>query len=406
MTSRERVREVLNHRIPDRIPNGLGGNETAGLHVVAYDNLQKLLGLEGKPPKMNTFCANALFEDPLLSAIEGDTILLASPKLCNHDLHADHEWTETSLWGKTVRIQKTASFRENPDGSVTWMEPTHGWNNNLLCPKGGYYFDHKVTTQLDVDFEIPDPDHFRPSGDISDDRLRALEEQAKRLYEETDLSICMGEVGTTLQVQPGGFAGYMILLMEEPDIMRQILFNCADAAVNEIRLLEQAVGKYVDMVTLAQDIGDNRGVTIGAKLWREVYKPAYHRLLQGWHKTTDMKVLFHSCGSVEEIMGDLIECGVDVFNPVQTSAANMSVSRLKERYGKDVVFWGGAYDAQSVPRAASYEEVYQEVYNNVRILGAGGNYIFAGVHNLPATMPEHHMKALLDAFMDARAYET
>lgn len=49
MTSRERVRAVLNHEMPDRIPNGLGGCETAGMHVITYDKLQALLGLKGYP---------------------------------------------------------------------------------------------------------------------------------------------------------------------------------------------------------------------------------------------------------------------------------------------------------------------------------------------------------------------
>jgi uroporphyrinogen decarboxylase len=115
-----------------------------------------------------------------------------------------------------------------------------------------------------------------------------------------------------------------------------------------------------------------------------------------------MKINFHSCGSIEEIMDDLIECGVDVLNPVQTSAANMDPKRLKERYGKDIVFWGGAYDAQTIDPSASYEEVYRTVYDNIKIFAEGGNYIFSGVHNMPPLMPDHHLKAMLDAYHDAK----
>jgi hypothetical protein len=95
---------------------------------------------------------------------------------------------------------------------------------------------------------------------------------------------------------------------------------------------------------------------------------------------------------------------VEVFNPVQTSAANMSAASLKERFGKDVVFWGGAYDAQLINPNATYDEVWQTVYDNIKVLGKDGNYIFAGVHNLPATMPESHLKALIDAYRAARDY--
>lgn len=117
-----------------------------------------------------------------------------------------------------------------------------------------------------------------------------------------------------------------------------------------------------------------------------------------------MKINLHSCGSIASILGDLIECGVQIVNPVQTSAAGMSAEALKQRFGKDVVFWGGGYDAQLIDISSSYGDVYRNVYKNVKILGAGGNYIFAGVHNLPANMPEHHLKAMLDAYRDARDY--
>lgn len=117
-----------------------------------------------------------------------------------------------------------------------------------------------------------------------------------------------------------------------------------------------------------------------------------------------MKINLHSCGSIAFILGDLIECGVQIVNPVQTSAAGMSAEALKKRFGKDVVFRGGGYDTQLIDTSSSYEDVYRGVYNNIKILGAGGNYIFAGVHNLPANMPEHYLKVMLDAYHDAQAY--
>ena len=234
--------------------------------------------------------------------------------------------------------------------------------------------------------------------------LRSLENAAKRLFEETELSICLGESITDLQIAPGGMVGSMVLMMEEPDVMRALLDKCADAALKQIKLLNEAVGKYVDILSIAHDLGDNRGVTIGAELWRDIYKDAYSKLFRGWRKITDMKVNLHSCGSIDAILGDLIECGVEVINPVQTSAKNMSPESLKARFGKDVVFWGGAYDAQLIPVESSYGEVYNTVYRNIKLLGEGGNYIFSGVHNLPATLPAHHLRAMIDAYRDARNY--
>ena len=81
MNSRERVLAVLNHKMPDRVPNGLGGCETCGMHILAYDRLQNVLGVQKKPARLDTFMTNAVFEDDVISKMEGDILLLASPNM-------------------------------------------------------------------------------------------------------------------------------------------------------------------------------------------------------------------------------------------------------------------------------------------------------------------------------------
>ena len=161
---------------------------------------------------------------------------------------------------------------------------------------------------------------------------------------------------------------WLILLKENPEIMGEFLDKSVRSALSQLEQLDQAVGKYVDILSIAHDFGDNRDVLIGAGLWREVYKKPYFDLFQGWKKLTDMKINFHSCGSVYSILDDLIDCGVDIINPVQTSARNMSASKLKADFGDKVIFWGGAYDSQSFSPSDSYDEVYAKVADNINIL--------------------------------------
>ena len=115
-----------------------------------------------------------------------------------------------------------------------------------------------------------------------------------------------------------------------------------------------------------------------------------------------MKVNLHSCGSIVDILGDLIDAGVDVINPVQTSSRGMEPENLKRLYGDRVVFYGGAYDAVSTPPSLAPEEVYAQVKGNIEVLSKNGGYIFAGVHNTPADTPETHLRAILQAYQDAR----
>ena len=112
-----------------------------------------------------------------------------------------------------------------------------------------------------------------------------------------------------------------------------------------------------------------------------------------------MKIIFHSCGAISEIIPDLIECGVDVLNPVQISAKNMDSKNLSEKFGRDIIFYGGGYDAVSC-RGLSGDEVYRKCYENVKRFAESGKYIFAGVHNIPGDVPEEHLKAFFKVYRD------
>ena len=402
MTSRERVQCVLAGKIPDRIPNGLGACETAGLHILAYEKMKVLAGLHSSPAKLDTFMLNAVFEQDLIHAIDGDMILLASPKMCNSRFRGkdyEKEWKEQILWGKNFQVSVKEEFTTHADGTIIWDSA-----GGLRCPPGGIYFDAANPRSFSLNYDIPSPDKYNPPHSLSDTLLRDMEEAAKALYEETQLSICCGETIEDLQKYPAGYVGTMMLMREEPDIMHEFLQKAVDASISQLQQLNQAIGKYVDILCIAHDFGDNRNVTIGAQLWREIYKPHYMRLFREWKKTTGMKINFHSCGAIASILPDLIECGVDIYNPVQTSATGMSAQLLKEQFGDKIILYGGAYDAQLISGDADYETVYNCTRESCWILKESGRYIFAGVHNLPGDLPKHHLAAMLNAWKDTRDY--
>jgi uroporphyrinogen decarboxylase len=195
----------------------------------------------------------------------------------------------------------------------------------------------------------------------------------------------------------------MVLMKENPDLMKAYLAKAVEASLKQIALLEEAVGKYTDILSIADDIGDNRGVTIGEELWRDMYRPFYKQLFQGWHERTGMKINLHSCGSIYSVLDDLIECGLDIYNPVQISGRNMGPEKLKAKAGNNLVFYGGDYDAQLM-KGRGYEEVYEHVKNNLCVFKQNGGHIFAGVHNLPPDMPEDHLRAFFKAWADYRNY--
>lgn len=404
LTSRERIRRLIDRQPVDRIPNGLGGAETAGLHLLAYDRLKKILGVKDPDNRMITFMTNSLVEPSVLDAMEGDLILL-STKMCPARFWGPNyrdEWKDVEFWGETFQVPKAWSFHTDEDGTIWWE------GNDWKCPPGGIYFDPIPQTDhtnvLTATSGIT-PDDYNPPTDLPDEYLRRLEEDARWLYQNTDYAIVCGETITDLQYKPGGHMAWWMQLVEEPHIAHEFLAKACEAGLSQLKLLDQAVGSYADMMMIADDIGDVRGITIGPDLWREIYKPHYEKLFGGWHDLTDMKVYLHSCGSIYDVLGDLIECGIDVLNPVQISAAKMEPKRLKAEFGDRLIFSGGVFDAVQTPPSTPADAVYEQVKSNIQTLAEGGGYIFAAVHNIPGDTPESHLRAILQAYRDCRTLD-
>lgn len=386
MTSRQRVRKVLAHEKPDRMVNGWGGCETAGMHVLVYHRLREALGLKPLPAKVDTFMFNAVLDPETLGAMGGDILLLASPNMCARRLHSPDGWLPQALWGKPMLLPDYQSIELEAGGAMYLLD--HG-RRIARCPEGGLYFDglDVVGGWLKDDQQMPSPSDYHPAAEYPQELLRALEETAREAYESTDFALALGEALPDLQIMPGGMINWYETMLNDPDIAGEFLEKSVDAALKKLRALDQAVGGYCDILCIAHDLGDVRGVTIGENLFREIYKPHYHRLWHGWHGITRMKVNLHSCGSVYGILPDLIECGVDVLNPVQTSAKNMELTRLTQEFSHQVVFYGGAYDAVLLPAATPAQQVYEAVLANIRTLRDGGDYFFATVHNTVADTP-------------------
>lgn len=400
VTSRQRVLAVLNHEIPDRIPNAWGGCETAGLHVLAYQKLMKILGVPDAKLRVGTFMFNAVVPPEALYAMQGDVLLLASPTMCAKPLYGpDEDWKKFRMFNTDVYLTNNHDVKRRDDG-YTYLSI----NGTAFArsPEDGYYFDTLPQGDMLDDEDMPEPSKLNYRAQTNDEKLRALEETARRLYEDTEYALVCGEAIRDLQLMPGGMLNWYDAMLNEPDLAGEYLSRAAEGGIEDLKVVHQAVGKYCSMLSIAHDLGDRRGVTIGPELFRQVYKPHYKRLFTAWHEITGMRINMHSCGSVSDVLGDLVECGLDVFNPVQISCDRMNPADLKARFGKDLVFFGGAYDAVNTPPGTPAEQVYRATCENIRALSKGGGYLFAGVHNTPADTPEEHLRAILRAYMDVR----
>ncbi|MBT3292157.1 MAG: uroporphyrinogen decarboxylase, partial [Victivallales bacterium] len=162
--------------------------------------------------------------------------------------------------------------------------------------------------------------------------------------------------------------------------------------------VKETVQLPVDALMFGDDWGDQRGVILGPERWRKFIKPCWARVYQAVHDAGKI-VMSHSCGSVAEIIPDLIEIGLDVLESVQPEAAGMNPYTLKKQWGDKITFWG-CLGSQSTIAFGSPAEIQSEVQRLCREMGKGGGYILAPAKSLQPETPTENAVALIEAFTE------
>ena len=160
-----------------------------------------------------------------------------------------------------------------------------------------------------------------------------------------------------------------------------------------------SMGEALDIYCLGDDFATQRGMLFSPELWRKYLKPVYGKLF-GLAKKAGKPVWFHSCGDITEVLPDLIDIGMDVWETVQLHTLPMRPEELKRRYGGDVTFFGGV-NTQNLPFARVFE-IEGEVINCIKILGKNGGYICGPDHHIKYDIPAEKTIALFDTARNFR----
>lgn len=183
-------------------------------------------------------------------------------------------------------------------------------------------------------------------------------------------------------------------LLQEQDFLFALWDRLLELQKRFFRNYLSLVAPFVIAVGYADDLGMQDRPQLSPSLYRQTLKP-YHQKIFSYIHSFGVKVMLHSCGDILPLMEDLIEAGVDIFNPVQTSAAEMDVHTLASRFGDRAVFWGGI-DEQQVLRAGTTAEVRQEVRRVALALGSQGGYVLSATHNIQIDTPPANLLAMYD----------
>jgi uroporphyrinogen-III decarboxylase len=412
MNSRERVARTTQFQQPDRVPIDLGGMKASGIAAVAFDRVRKRLGIQGLTRVQDPRFMIAAVDQDFLSRFHLDVVPLDLSTV--HSLAGcDQDWVQKELFdGTDVLMPPGTRIAEEANGDWVLLD-TDGAPTTFRMPRNGFYFD-------DMAFNTGRgirPEEFNPPTSLPEETLELLAKYGRHLYRDTEYAllgwgggVCF--LGLSLitdrkaNVTMGMPSEWMVMLMTEKETCHEMMDRAVEASISCFRLLYQAIGDCCFAWGIASDdSGTQRGEFINPDLWEEMIKPHYRRLCEWVHKNTRWKTFLHCCGSIYHLIPHFIDAGIDILNPVQTSAANMDPARLKAEFGKRLVFWGGGCDTQSVLSRATPEEVREHVKERLGIFAPGGGFVFNQVHNVQANVPAENIIAMLEAAYEFGRYE-
>lgn len=410
MNARERVRRTIRHMEPDRVPIDIGGTKVTGIHVDEYIKISRYLGLDLEPPKCyEQFQMLARVDEPILRWLHGDVIQLEN--LCETWGYANKDWKPwVNPAGHTILMPGQFNSRVNENGDIELYD-TEGFHAATMAAQGAY-FERLPNPPLDMmkDIEFMDIGKFRASIPMyTEEELVILEKRAKFLFDYTEYSIhggaLKGKLGTTGIFAGHHFTEWMFILAAEPDYAGELLDAASDAAVENMRRYLQAVGNYIDTILISTtDFGSQTGELYNPDCFRELYLPNYKKMCDFVHENSNVKTLFHSCGSIRRIIPYFIEAGCDILNPIQANSANMDPAELKREFGGKLVFWGAGVDSQTVYPHGSSEEVRNMVKQRLKDLMPGGGCVFSPIHNTQFDVPVENVIAFIDTVLEYGVY--
>ena len=374
LTSRERVLATLNHEKPDRVPIVIGASNATGIKMVTYRRLKKLLNLEAPERYLYDFpeLGTALIDEPILERLHVDVrgVLDREPQhILERNANREPDSMYFNSWG----------------GGVTKAGPDNWFPS----------FHPLAETHSIEDLEkYAWPDMDDPT------RVAHVRAEAQKLHQENKYAL-MGTPWLAFPVE----RAYEMQRMDKfyynmgkyPDFVVELLKKTGELCKTLMGHFLDECGDMIDIVKIGDDLGMQSSLMLSPKMYRNYVKPIHADYISFIKSRTKAKVFFHTDGDIFPLIPDFIEMGVDVLNPIQTSAGKMSnLTELKKQFGKNLVFCG-AIDTHRVLPFGTPDDVRAEVKRVIELLGEDGGYMLSSVHTVLDDVPAENVLAMVDA---------
>jgi uroporphyrinogen decarboxylase len=374
MTPRERVLAAIHHEEPDRVPIILGTSNTTSLKMRPYQGLKEMLGIQASDAY--------IYDWPELGTAAPDEATL---KRLHSDARGVLDRFPAAVYARNRNRPLHAPFIDDWQGGQREIEP------------GVWYPDVRPlaeATTIDAIERFAWPDMDDPT------RVAHVQAQARSLAEANRYAV----IGTPWLLFPferaQAMQGMDIFLMNMglyPEFAEALLRKIAGLCKSLMGHFLDQLGDNVDIIKIGDDLGTQTSLMISPRMYRKILKPIHADFIRFIKERTKAKVFFHTDGDVFDLVPDFIEIGVDILNPVQTSAGKMAgLAELKQRYGEKITFCG-AIDTQRILPYGTPAEVRAEVRRVIEILAPGGGYMVAPVHTIMNEVPPENILAMADA---------
>ena len=382
MTSRERVQAVLHHEVPDQVPVIIGVSNATGIKMIPYQAVKKLAGI--------TAPDEYIYDWPELGTALPDE---ATMQRLHSDVRGVHDRFPQAVLNRNKNRPPHSNFVDD------WGSGQSEIEEGVWYP--GVHPLAEATTIEEVEAYTNWPDMDDPF------RVAHVKAQARQLAADNQYAI----MATPWLLFPferahamQGLDKFLYNMAVEKDFSKYLLEKIYVYCKTLMGHFLDELGENVDIIKIGDDLGTQESLLISPKMYREFLKPIHADFISFIKSRTKAKVFFHTDGDVFNLIDDFIEIGVDILNPIQTSAGRMSnLAELKSRFGGRIVFCG-AVDTQKVLPYGSPAEVRDEVKRVIHALGEGGDFMLASVHTIMNEVPAENVLAMVDAAVEYGKY--
>ena len=352
------------------------------------ERVLKALKRQGKPDRAPFEISWGAFTPSLLKVFKEH----AGPDI-DPDEYFDFDTRSVNIKPTTKVIDHSKYYKETLPQNIIFDE----WSVGAVPGSTEHFLEYKFhplafceTAEDVLRYEWPDID--------ADYRFDGMAEKI-RTYKDRGYAV-MGELYQTIFEMSWLLRGMETMLMDFY-LNEEVAHAICEKLMNfRIKQAQKYAKLGVDIIRLGDDVATQNGPMMSNEIYRKYLKERTRKIIRAAKEINpDILIFIHCDGKVEDIVGEFIDIGVDILNPVQPECNDLK--KIYEKYGKKIAFWGGIGTQSTMP-FGSTKDVKEKVKEVQKILGENGALLLAPTHILEPEVPWENVVAFVEAVKNSK----